>query len=403
MNKSNWQIPQGMQDTLPGECLSKRAVEQALRRLFALYGYAEIETPLLEYYSVMDDETFGFLETNVWKTFDRRGRVLAIRPDSTIPAVRVAASRLSGEPLPLRLCYMQSAAVYHLDTASALCEGTQAGVELMGEAGPYADAEVIALAIEALKAAGLKTFQLDVGQVAFFKGFMEEMGLNEKQSEAVARFVDEKNMLGMQLYLKKQALSDSVMAHLGQLTELYGDETVLEDALKMTQNETCQKAIQNLKQVYDVLKAYGLEKYISFDLGMVGGLNYYSGLILRGMTPHLGQPLLSGGRYDKLPATFGRDMPATGFALSVKLLMIALEAQGETFVKPVADLLLGFEQGAFQEAIDYAGQMRGEGKSVAMLYGAGREELKAHLSFGKGIKAVYVTKEAIEIMAGGRV
>jgi ATP phosphoribosyltransferase, regulatory subunit len=402
MNQANCQIPEGMQDTLPGECSRKRKVEQALRGLFARYGYEEIETPLLEYYNVMDDETFGFNEAYVWKTFDRRGRILAIRPDSTIPAVRMAASRLNEELLPLRLCYMQSAATYRLDTISALCEGTQAGVELMGEGGPDADAEIIALAIESLKAAGLNDFQLDVGQVAFFNGFMEEAGLSEKQAEKMARFVDDKNMLGMELYLKGEGLSDGIMQKLGRLTQLYGDESVLEEAEKMTKNAICLSAIENLKQVRSILSAYGLMDYISFDLGMVGGINYYSGMIFRGMTPHLGQPLLSGGRYDNLPAAFGREMPATGFALSLKPLMIALERQGEVFSKPQADIVLGFEREALKEAMDYAAQMRAEGKSVAVLYDGKRETAKAHLNAGKAKKAVYVTKEAVEMMAGGR-
>jgi len=401
MKRIDCRIPEGMQDTLPGECLRKRQMEQALRGLFAHHGYQEIETPLLEYYRVMDDEAFGFPETHVFKTFDRRGRVLAIRPDSTIPAVRMAASRLSETLLPLRLCYMQSAATYRMDTLSALCEGTQAGVELMGEGGPYADAEIIALAVEALKAAGLRDFQLDVGQVAFFTGFMEEAGLNGKQAERIARFVDDKNMLGMDLYLKEQGLPDEITRKLGKLTQLYGDEGILNEAEKMTRNATCLGAIHNLKQVRDILYAYGLMDYISFDLGMVGGINYYSGMIFRGITPHLGQPLLSGGRYDGLPGAFGRDMPATGFALSVKLLMIALEQQGEVFSNPQTDIVLGFDREALEEALYYAGQMRAEGKTVALLYDGARETLKAHLNAGRAKKAVFVTAEAIEIMAGG--
>lgn len=391
MNQNKWQIPEGMQDTLPGECMRKRAVEQSLRKLFGLHGYQEIETPLLEYYSVMDDVPFGFPESHVFKTFDRRGRTLAMRPDSTLPSVRIAASRLYEEALPLRLCYMQTAATFRLDTASALCEGTQAGVELMGESSPYADAEIIMLAIEALKESGLQTFQIDVGQVAFFQGFMEEAGLDEKASEQLARFVDDKNMLGMALFLKSHKLSEEVTQRLMRLTQLYGDVSILDEAAKMTQNQTCLNAIDNLRQVYHILLAYGLQQYISFDLGMVGSLNYYSGLILRGMTSYLGKPLLSGGRYDKLPASFGRDMPATGFALSVKLLMIALERQGENFKAPRPDMTIGFEANAFSSAVAYATKLRREGKSVSFQYNATRSDVD-----------VYITQADVEIKQGGR-
>ena len=135
------QIPSGMQDTLPGECARKRQLEQTLRHLFTLEGYQEIETPILEFYDALDDRTYGFRPEHLWKTFDAQGRILAVRPDSTIPAARMAAGKLADAPLPLRLCYVQSATKMLSETSSLLCEETQAGVELMGEASPQADAE----------------------------------------------------------------------------------------------------------------------------------------------------------------------------------------------------------------------------------------------------------------------
>lgn len=185
MERRRLQIPSGMQDTLPGECAGKRRLEDKLRRLFTLGGYQEIETPILEYYDALDDQTFGYRPEQVWKTFDPQARILAVRPDSTIPAVRLASGRLKNAPLPLRLCYVQSAAKFHSETLSLLCEDTQAGVELMGEGSAQADAEVIALAVEALRAAGIRDFLIELGQVKFVSGFLEEAGLTEQQCAAV--------------------------------------------------------------------------------------------------------------------------------------------------------------------------------------------------------------------------
>ena len=179
MERRRLQIPSGMQDTLPGECAGKRRLEDKLRRLFTLGGYQEIETPILEYYDALDDQTFGYRPEQVWKTFDPQARILAVRPDSTIPAVRLASGRLKNAPLPLRLCYVQSAAKFHSETLSLLCEDTQAGVELMGEGSAQADAEVIALAVEALRAAGIRDFLIELGQVKFVSGFLEEAGLQQ--------------------------------------------------------------------------------------------------------------------------------------------------------------------------------------------------------------------------------
>lgn len=400
MKQMKWQIPEGLQDTLPGECRRKREVEALIRRLFTLHGYQEIETPLMEYYRVLEDETYGFAPQHVWKTFDKRGMVLAIRPDSTIPAVRVAAARLGDEPLPLRLCYMQNTAAFQAEGASPILESTQAGVELMGEAGPQADAEVIALAIESLEAAGLQEFQIELGQVAFFKGLMAEAGLDDRQAEAVRAYVEEKNMLALQLYLQKCQVSDQVLKRLMILPQLYGDESVLTQASQLTNHAACRAAIQNVKQVLEILRAYGYEKYVSIDLGMVQGINYYSGVIFRGITSSLGQPLLSGGRYDGLPRQFDRDMPATGFALTLKLLMMALERQGESFSAPVVELRVGFEQSALAEAVAFAKKQRSRGVSTALEYDATREEMLLKLANHQCSQAVYITAAGIEYLKG---
>jgi len=230
MERRRLQIPSGMQDTLPGECAGKRRLESKLRRLFTLGGYQEIETPILEYYDALDDQTFGYRPEQVWKTFDPQGRILAVRPDSTIPAVRLASGRLKNAPLPLRLCYVQSAAKFHSETLSLLCEDTQAGVELMGEGSAQADAEVIALAVEALRTAGIRDFLIELGQVKFVSGFLEEAGLTAKQCAAVRDMMAHKNALDMQLYLDRLSIEADVSRRLMRLPQLFGDAAVLDEA-----------------------------------------------------------------------------------------------------------------------------------------------------------------------------
>ncbi len=400
MSTSKFQIPEGMQDTLSGECVRKRGVEQQLRTLFSRSGFCEIETPVLEYYRTFDDDVYGFDDHHVWKTFDRQGRVLVIRPDSTIPAVRIAASRLMGEPLPLRLCYVQNVAAFPAEGSSALCESTQAGVELMGEKSALADAEVIALAIDSLRKAGLKEFQIDLGQVAFFKGFMQEAGLTPAQTETIRRYVEEKNMLAMQLYLHECSVPGEVTKRLMKLPQLYGDESILEEAEAITGNSLCRDAIMNLKQILAALDDYGCREYISIDLGMVHAVNYYSGMIFRGITGHLGQPLLSGGRYDGLPARYGRSMPATGFGLSINLLMAALLRQGEVFPAPVQGIVLGVSRQSLHMALEWAEQKRREGISVSLQYGITKAELIQMVSQGRALQAACVMDGKVRIWSG---
>ncbi len=396
MAQRKLQIPSGMQDTLPGECARKRQLEGLLRRLFLRQGYQEVETPLLEYYDALDDRTWGYRPEDVWKTFDSAGRILAVRPDSTIPAARMAAGRLADAPLPLRLCYLQSATKTLTDTSSLLCEETQCGVELMGEASPEADAEVIALAVQALQDAGLQDFQLELGQAQFVAGFLQEAGLTEDQSAELRGMIERKNTLDMQLYLRKLAVSEDAAARLMQLPRLFGDASVLDEAQQLTSHPLCREAIANLRQVLAMLDEYGCGQCVSIDLGMAHQANYYSGIIFRGLVADLGQPLLSGGRYDGLPGRFGRALPATGFALSMKLLMIALERQGAQFAAPVPDVVVSFDPGCRKEAIAYARAQRTRDVSVAMMYGMSIDDLRRRVDDHLAQSAVYITEKGIE-------
>ena len=390
MERRRLQIPSGMQDTLPGECADK------LRRLFTLGGYQEIETPILEYYDALDDQTFGYRPEQVWKTFDPQARILAVRPDSTIPAVRLASGRLKNAPLPLRLCYVQSAAKFHSETLSLLCEDTQAGVELMGEGSAQADAEVIALAVEALRAAGIRDFLIELGQVKFVSGFLEEAGLTAQQCAAVRDMMAHKNALDMQLYLDRLSIEADVSRRLMRLPQLFGDAAVLDEAEQLTKSPKCLGAIAHLRQVLSILQDYGCADCVSIDLGLTQQANYYSGVVFHGLAAELGQPLLSGGRYDGLPAQFGRPMPATGFALSLKLTLMALERQGETFAPPVPDVILSFAPGGLRSAIAYAHQLRDKGVSVALLYGLTAEELHQRVDSGEASAAVYLNGSVFE-------
>ena len=396
MDQRRLQIPSGMQDTLPGECARKRQLEGLLRHLFTMQGYQEIETPILEYYDALDDRTWGYRPEDVWKTFDGAGRILAVRPDSTIPAARMAAGRLAEALLPLRLCYLQNATKTLTDAASLLCEETQCGVELMGEASPEADAEVIALAVKACEDAGLRDFQLELGQAQFVAGFLQEAGLTEEQSAALRGMIERKNTLDMQLYLDKLDVSADVAARLMRLPRLYGDSSVLDEAEQLTRHPLCVAAIDNLRQILAILAEYGCDQYVSIDLGMAHQANYYSGTIFRGLVAELGQPLLSGGRYDELPARFGRALPATGFALSMKLLMIALERQGSSFAAPIPDVALAFTPGCREAAIAWAQEKRAQGVSVAMMYGISLEALQHRVDANLARSAVYITAEGIQ-------
>ena len=391
MSLTKLQIPTGMQDTLPGECEARNTLEERFRRLFRAYGYREIKTPILEYYDTLSERPYGYRPEHVWKTFDATGRILTLRPDSTIPAARIAAGPMRNAEYPIRLCYLQSATAYQMDTMSMLCEQPQAGVELMGEAGNLADAEVIALAVQCLKAAGLKDCQIELGQAAFFTAYLREAGLTETQANEVRQLVERKDSFGIQLYLRQEKITNEVTERLMQLPRLYGDVSILDEAERLTREPECLEAIRNLREVIALLDQMGCGAEITVDLGMAQEAGYYSGIIFRGHAAGAGQPILSGGRYDHLTERFGRSMPAVGFALMIKLLMIALERQGERFESPVNDVIIACDEAHAADALKCAADLRGQGKSIAMIYHADEDLVRHRLASGDAAKALLFT------------
>lgn len=390
-------LPKGMQDTLPEVCAYKQALSGRLSALFERHGFARLETPLLETYDLFSRGPATLPQQHLWKTTAPDGRILVIRPDNTTPAVRLACTRYPDAPLPLRFCYVQSVLSYPgtQHDAAHLLESTQAGVELLGESGPEGDAEIIALAIRALKEAGLEDFQIDVGQVEFFKGLMEEAGLSDEQAEQLRGYVEEKNMLAIELMLREQRLGERVSARILQLPALYGGSEVLDEAERMTRHPRCMAAVRTLRDVLALLRDDGLDGYLSIDLGMVHAINYYSGLIFRGITGHLGQPLLSGGRYDALPADMGRPMGATGFGLVLELLLHALQRQGVSFPAPCPDILMGYAPGCRRQALEAAEALRAEGQRVALCYLQTAQGVAAMRADHRVEKALFVTSEGV--------
>ena len=136
--------------------------------------------------------------------------------------------------------------------------------------------------------------------------------------------------------------------------------------MEISRNAEARAAVENIQQVYRILKGYGFQNYISFDLGMVQSFDFYTGIIFRGLTRDLGYPICGGGRYDMLVSEYGCDLPATGFAVGIKRLLIAMEQQGCLEEIPRIDVLLTFTEEDRGKAYRVLQQLKNEGKRVEM-------------------------------------
>jgi ATP phosphoribosyltransferase regulatory subunit len=148
---------------------------------------------------------------------------------------------------------------------------------------------------------------------------------------------------------------------------MFGTAEVLEEAKAMTDNKGALSAIARLEKLYETLKLYGMEKYVSFDLGMLSKYKYYTGVILKAYTYGLGEPVCTGGRYDKLLSSFGKDAAAIGFVINIDQLMWTLSRQNIMIDTSEDNVFVVYSPDCYSDAVDISLRLRKEGV-VAGLY-----------------------------------
>ena len=333
MKERIFTTPEGVRD-IYDECEIKLGLEDEMRNVCHLYGYKDIETPAFEYFEVFSEERGTVNAKNMYKFFDREGNTLVLRPDITPSVARCIAKYYRDCEEPVRLSYRGNTFINSSEYQGKPKEVTQIGAELVNDASVIADAEMIALTVECMLAAGLTEFQVEIGEVAFFKAIIEEAGISAEDIDELRLLINDKNAFGLEDFLSKYELNDSLKQILISLPTLFGPVEKLAEFKKMTDNTVAVAAIERLEKIYELMKLYGYERYISFDLGMLSMYNYYTGIIFNAYTYGTGDSLVSGGRYDKLVGQFGKPAPAIGMAVVVDRLMAALLRQG---IAPVTD------------------------------------------------------------------
>lgn len=327
---SDWKLhtPIGVNDLLPEECGIKKDIENTIWTVFTSAGYNEVETPAFEYYDCYIGEGGQISQETMYKFFDEQGRILALRPDFTTSIARMAATKESDKQVPLRYMYTGNVYRRELTEGARQREITQTGIELIGSYSPMADAEVIACAIEAIMAVGIEEFSMEIGQVAFFNGLVDQAGLDAKTTERLRERIDSKDSVGIKNIVRNLNISNDVKQLMIDLPYMFGDKSVLEKADIAGLNYTSKIALDNLNRIYDLLCLYGFEKYISIDLGMLQSIDYYTGSIFKCYTQGVGFPICAGGRYDNLMAKFGAPKGAVGVAIGIGRIMQAVKGKG---------------------------------------------------------------------------
>ena len=336
--------PEGTRDRLFAECQERRQVQARLTRLFRQRGFLEVSTPDTEFYDLFALSGSAIPQERMIKVWDPSGKICVMRPDSTTPIARVAATKLKAVALPQRLYYDQT--VYRSNPAhnGGSRELPQCGVELIGAGGKKADVEIIVTAIDALRSCGAARFHVELGHAGYFRELAGRLELGEEAVEEMRALIEGKNFAALNAFLEPHR-GNPACAALERLSRLFGGVEVLAQAEKLAGKTP---AVDYLSEVYDELSAAGYGAYVRFDLGMVHQIDYYTGVVFRGYVEGAGDAVLSGGRYDNLVGVFGREAQATGFAVDVDAVARTLPE----IAPPVLRVVVHYEPGYLAQALE---------------------------------------------------
>jgi ATP phosphoribosyltransferase regulatory subunit len=351
------EAPAGMRDTAGTEEWKKKILQEKIEKVFTSYGYEPVMTPTIEYYETYARAYQNIREEEFYKFFDQDGHILALRPDMTIPIARFTAGRLGSQKPPFRFCYSANVFKVRHSFAGRRNEVTDCGVECIGP-GEESDAEVLMLALDAMKCLGTDHYQLEIGSSGFFKAAARYAGLRQEEMETLADLVDRKAMVDLQEFLEASSLSEKGMDFFMKLPLLSGDRTVLTEAQKLSFCPELNEEISRLMELDQMLSDLGRGSQIRYDLGKVPHLTYYTGIIFEGWVEGIGSSVLSGGRYDDLLKKFGRDLPACGFGIKID------EAAEHMHVEAPHVRKVRYPHGRMKEALMTAEELRQTGPVV---------------------------------------
>lgn len=370
MSKKLLHTPEGVRDIYGKENEKKLCVESKIHSVIKSYGYEDIQTPTFEFFDVFSKEIGTTPSKELYKFFDKEGNTLVLRPDFTPSIARCAAKYFMEEQVPIRFSYLGNTFTNTSNLQGKLKEVTQMGAELINDTSVEADAEIISLVIESLKSTGLERFQVSIGEVEYFKGICEEAGLDEETELDLRACISGKNYFAAQELLNERNVAEPYRSILLQVADMFGNMTSLADAKVLVKNQRSLSAIERLEKLYEVLKLYGVEEYVSFDLGMLSKYNYYTGVIFKAYTYGVGEAVVKGGRYNNLLKQFGKNSPAIGFVIVIDNILEALSRQKVCLEIPSVKMTVTYKTGDskdFQEKLLEVRKLREDGIPVELI------------------------------------
>lgn len=347
--------PEGTKDYLFEEAVLRKNIENKLRDSFEFRGYHEVITPALEFLDVVTISENGMPVERMYKLVDSKGRLMAMRPDSTMPIARLCATRLKNEKLPLRLYYNQPVYSVNPSLRGRSDEILQTGIELIGAKSKKSDIEVLVTAAMVLSNLRIDNFRMELGHIGIFNSLVKNLNVSNETSEIIRQLIENKNYPALNDLLDEMENRETAES-IKLLPRLFGGGEVFEKAGCQIKDEKVMEILDYLEQLYTSLSELGLSDKITVDLGIVNRADYYTGVVFKGYVEGFGEEVLSGGRYDELLSEFGEGAGAIGFAVNIDAAANALMKTFKTKV-PKAEVLVYSEWENEVKALEHVAKL----------------------------------------------
>ncbi|MDR0198785.1 MAG: histidine--tRNA ligase [Methanomassiliicoccaceae archaeon] len=332
------QCPRGTRDFLPDEMERRRYYENILRKTARTFGFREVATPIFEETELFVMRSGPNILNEIYSFKDKGDRDIALRPELTAPVIRMFVNGMSNDPRPLKLFYFGQCFRYERPQSGRYREFFQFGAELIGNANAETDAEAVALATSMIKALGLREYRIRIGHVGVLRKMLADAKVPSERSAEVLQKLDKKLYDDARSLLNSMDIDDRTADGIFKITETVGGKEVLD----LISDE----AASYLRELVDILAAMNVND-VEIDLGVVRGLDYYTGIVFEAEAPSLGaeKQICGGGSYSLSELFGGEKVFSTGFAIGFDRILLAMEKEGQKFectgvdayVVPVSD------------------------------------------------------------------
>lgn len=309
----------------------RRKVEMAMREACAVFGFGEVVTPTFEHAELFTMRSGQGVIDEMYVFRDKGDRELALRPEITASVIRFYVNEMTTLPKPLKLYYVGNCFRYENPQSGRYREFFQLGAELVGTKNPETDAEVIALAVNCIRAAGLENFVVRIGHIGVLKAMVYKEISDEKLAADVLRMIDKEDWDALGEMFDARALPRQLFDRITAIADMKGE-------IELLNNLDKSEATDYLNELFAVLKVYGIED-CQIDMGIVRGLDYYTGMVFEIDAPRLGaeKQIMGGGSYTLSELFGGEPVFSTGFAIGIDRVVLALEAEKAITVPAALD------------------------------------------------------------------